>query len=465
MSLPPAHKCLHAAYAFVLSHERYRGRWHSIRTLQSIGNEFSPADLVLNHFTAANAFSIKGQDRYAEYYFNTNLLEETGSPEGTILAIRRIQKRNKKDGFFTVVGCFHCDNVLSEETARRLDGGDTFGRASIRADDAFNLPSRITRDLKSYADAAQKKGRKYFKKASEYTPTPQQRTRRQRPPSSQRPRSAGSAVHVTKKRRPNTADSAASNLATPTPLTPTLHKTNKELAVDLKASLQADIDEQHNLERQIKAAIKKIKGLKSLEKKILRADDLQRKIQSDLDELTRLDRQQYCIDDVEDAYEMQYYLDEQKAGQINIFKQREIIFTSQLERAVFHENEEQQLESNEAIQPSPPPAAISEEEKRPKLVVDANDDDSPKKKKRKRAGRKTYASRNRKCRFVFDKAHGCWIPKWMMITGSGQSTLNTQMLEVFKRFKKLFSGKQTRFSARAKRTISVSTLAAAGASD
>ena len=52
-----------------------------------------------------------------------------------------------------------------------------------------------------------------------------------------------------------------------------------------------------------------------------------------------------------------------------------------------------------------------------------------------------------------------------MVTGSGETTLNTQMLEVFKRFKKLFTGKQTRFSARAKRTISVSTLAAAGASD
>ena len=85
---------------------------------------------------------------------------------------------------------------------------------------------------------------------------------------------------------------------------------------------------------------------------------MQRKIQSDLDEFTRLDRQQYHIDDVEDAIEMQYYLDEQKAGQIDIFKHREIMFTSQLERAVFHEQKEQELESNESIQPSPPKKSV-----------------------------------------------------------------------------------------------------------
>ena len=38
MSLPTAHKCLHEAYACVLSHERYKGRWHSMKTLQAMGN-------------------------------------------------------------------------------------------------------------------------------------------------------------------------------------------------------------------------------------------------------------------------------------------------------------------------------------------------------------------------------------------------------------------------------------------
>ena len=209
MSLPTAHKCLHAAYASVLSHDRYKGRWHSMKTLQAMGNQFAPDGLILNRYTAANAFSIKGQSGYAEYYFNADLLQETGSPEGTILAIRRIQKQKKLEGYFTVVGCFHSHNVLDEASARRIDGGNTLGRASVRSDDAFRLPPRVAADLKSYANAAHKKGRKYFVKASEYPPTPQPKNR-QRPPSSQRPNSAGSSNQSTKRRRPNTP-----NIATP----------------------------------------------------------------------------------------------------------------------------------------------------------------------------------------------------------------------------------------------------------
>ena len=75
-----------------------------MKILQAMGNQFAPDGLILNRFTASNAFSIKGQSGYAEYYFNANLLEETGSPEGTILAIRRIQKQKKLEVYFTVVG-------------------------------------------------------------------------------------------------------------------------------------------------------------------------------------------------------------------------------------------------------------------------------------------------------------------------------------------------------------------------
>ena len=153
-----------------------------MRTLQAMGNQFSPDGLVLNRYTASNAFSIKGESGYAEYYFSDDLLEETASPEGTILAVRRIQKQNKMDGLFTVVGCFHHDNVLDEASARRVDRGNTLGRTSIRSDDAFNLLPRVSAHLKSYATAAHKKGRKYFVRLSEYPPTPQPK-RRQRPPS------------------------------------------------------------------------------------------------------------------------------------------------------------------------------------------------------------------------------------------------------------------------------------------
>ncbi len=281
-----------------------------MKTQQAMGNRFLPDGLVLNRFTASNTFSIKGQSGYAEYYFSDNLIEETGSPEGTVLAVRRVQKQNKTDGFFTVVGCFHCDDVLDEASARRVDGGNTLGRASIRSDDAFNLPHRVLVDLNSYATAAQKKGRKYFVKLTEYPPTPQPQ-RRQRPPSPQRPHTAGSDIQQsTKRRRPNTADSQTT-LRTSMPPTP---KTNRQLADELKVTIQSDLEQQRRIERDIKSMVNRIKSIKSIEQKVLRADALQCKIQADLEELARLDRHNYHyqIDGGESTIEVIYHLDEAK---------------------------------------------------------------------------------------------------------------------------------------------------------
>jgi hypothetical protein len=247
-------------------------------------------------------------NRYAEYYFSDNLIEETGSPEGTVLAVRRVQKKNKIDGFFTVVGCFHCDDVLDEASARRVDGGNTLGRASIRSDDAFNLPHRVLVDLNSYATAAQKKGRKYFVKLTEYPPTPQPQ-RRQRPPSPQCPHTAGSDIQQsTKRRHTNTADSKTT-LRTPMLPTP---KTNRQLADELKVTIQSDLEQQRRIERDIKSMVNRIKSIKSIEQKVLRADALQCKIQADLEELARLDRHNYQIDGGESTIEVIYHLDEAK---------------------------------------------------------------------------------------------------------------------------------------------------------
>eukprot|EP00956_Cyclotella_meneghiniana_P039842 scaffold180909_cov53-Cyclotella_meneghiniana.AAC.2 len=171
MSLPTAHKCLHAAYACVLSRERYKGRWHSMKTLQAMGNQLSPDGLILNGYWPSTHLALRANRH----------MRKTGLPEGTILAIRRIEKQKKTDGLFTVVGRFHRDSILDETSARRVDAGNTLGRASIQSDDAYRLPPRVAADLKSYANAAHKKGRKYFVKESEYPPTPQLKNR-QRPP-------------------------------------------------------------------------------------------------------------------------------------------------------------------------------------------------------------------------------------------------------------------------------------------
>ena len=60
-------------------------------------------------------------------------------------------------------------------------------------------------------------------------------------------------------------------------------------------TIQADLEKQKRLEWDIKSTVNRIKSLKSLERKVLRADDLHRKIQSDLADLERLDRQNYSV--------------------------------------------------------------------------------------------------------------------------------------------------------------------------
>lgn len=129
----------------MLSNERYKGRWHSLQTLQRLGNQFAPAGLVLNKFTVQNAFSISGRAFYAEYHFSDQLIEELSSPEGTILAVRRIRHQDATSGYFTVVGCYHIDHVPDEKSARLVDSGqNNLGRTSVRSEEPFNLPLRIS---------------------------------------------------------------------------------------------------------------------------------------------------------------------------------------------------------------------------------------------------------------------------------------------------------------------------------
>jgi hypothetical protein len=161
-----------------------------------MGNQFVPDGLVLNKYTISSAFKLTGQSRYAEYVFPDVFCGEIGCQPGTILAVRRVQKQDKTEGFFKVVGCFHRDNVPDEESARRIGGGNTLGRASLRNDAAFALPPHVQTDLKTYAANAEKKKRKYFVRPSDYPPTPQ--PAQQVTPPFNRPNSADSSNQTPK---------------------------------------------------------------------------------------------------------------------------------------------------------------------------------------------------------------------------------------------------------------------------
>jgi hypothetical protein len=115
-----------------------------------LGNQFAPAGLVLNKFTVQNAFSISGRAFYAEYHFSDKVIEELSSPEGTILALRRVRHQDATSGYFTVVvvGCYHIDHLPDEQSACLVDSGqNNLGRASVRAEEPFNLPLRISSNL------------------------------------------------------------------------------------------------------------------------------------------------------------------------------------------------------------------------------------------------------------------------------------------------------------------------------
>jgi hypothetical protein len=59
----------------------------------------------------------------------------------------------------------------------------------------------------------------------------------------------------------------------------------------------------------------------------------------------------------------------------------------------------------------------------------------------------------------------CWVPKWFLIIGKSQHNKDAVLLDGAKRVRRLFKGSRVRLSTRAKRTIAVYSLAAAGASD
>jgi hypothetical protein len=124
------------------------------------------------------------------------------------MVVWRIQRadKTKTAGYVTAVGFFHKNSSkLSEDNARAVDTGNSLGRISIRSDDeAFNLPRHVETNLLAYT---KKKDKHYFIAEFDRPPTPLPINGPPRPPSSQRPRSAGSTAQSSaKKRRPNTAE-------------------------------------------------------------------------------------------------------------------------------------------------------------------------------------------------------------------------------------------------------------------
>lgn len=237
MSLSPAHKRLHAAVGCLLYDQRYRGRFLTLKTINSLFNKLSPCGKIINRFTCQNAFTIKGGPSYCEYNIYEKLNDVLDCSEGTILAVRRVQRADPTKGYLTAVGCFDCRDVVpTDDTIRQLDRSQS--TASARHIASIELPERILTDLKSYATQS---GRQYFVDPKDYKSTPAKNAKRQRTPNNARPGTGSSSSSSAKKRgRPGSANQQI--LQTPRPPTP---KTNREIAAELKTLLDVDLKKQH----------------------------------------------------------------------------------------------------------------------------------------------------------------------------------------------------------------------------
>ena len=155
MSFPAAHKRLHAPVACLFYDQRYKGRFHTLKTIDALMNEISPWGKVINRFTSRNAFSINGRGDYAEYDIPNSLCDVLICPEGTILAVCRVKWSDPTQGFLTAVGCFQRGEVPGEDVARKLDRDQNTASPCGIAD----LPRRVRTDLNTYATQT---GKHYF---------------------------------------------------------------------------------------------------------------------------------------------------------------------------------------------------------------------------------------------------------------------------------------------------------------
>eukprot|EP00956_Cyclotella_meneghiniana_P008204 scaffold10917_cov68-Cyclotella_meneghiniana.AAC.2 len=438
MSLPRAHSRFIAAVGCFLYDQRYRGRFHTLTTIGSLFNKLSPCGMVINRHTAKNAFSISGRGFYAEFDIYSTLNDVLNCPEGTILAVRRVHRADSSKGYFTVVGCFDRKSIPGEEVARQLDRGNT--TASARHVESIQLPQRVQSALESYIKT---KGKSYFVGEGDVMPTPAKKLKRRRTPG--RPGTANSSSSSAKKRgRPGSANQQI--LLTPRPPTP---KSKREIVADLKASLDVDVKRQKRLELAIEKDVKKIKGLAALEKKVLAADALNEKIQSNLEELNRLDTSQsYHVANGIPFTKLHYYVNESHAVMIDLVNDRRIIFRAELDKGIMNK-------TKPPPPPPPPPSNVTDSDATP-VVNDANavdinadptiaidmesDADSTGSNRQKRRRRPKKKSKNQRARLVFDKTNNCWVPKWLMLMGSRQNSINKDMVEAVGKLRNMFEG-------------------------
>lgn len=254
-------------------------------------------------------------------------------------------------------------------------------------------------------------------------------------------------IHFTE-RRPASADSctqpAKKKVRPGTPQEPVL-KSKKEMIRELREKIEHQVKQLQGEETKI---AQKVKHLKVLEEHVRNANGIEASMQQSISELESLG-EVYSLDDKIKREELHYTFGRDKIGVIDVKVDRGIIFTSELLGGVVHKSaapaeleviEEEDLDEDAAAEDETETVAIGG----------------------KKRGR---IKRRRKARFVLDRERMCWVPKWYMLVGRSQYKKDAPLIEGAKKVRSLFKGAKTRLSKRSKQTLTVFSLAAAGASD
>jgi hypothetical protein len=226
----------------------------------------------------------------------------------------------------------------------------------------------------------------------------------------------------------------------------------------LESTLENQVQILKGLEEKI---AQKVRGLKALENQIKTANGVAASIQHNLDELEKRGVKDFSLSWEPKQEEMYFSFGGRKHGVIDVFTDRGIVFVSEINKGILHVTPESAAVAE--IEEETEGDIAAEEQEQTQGNESAQPGDKANRGKRKK--RKRRRKVKRRSAFVFDMTHYCWVPKYYILLGRRQNTMDHKYVDGIWRFKELFKGAKCRFTTRMKRTITAYSLAAVGTSD
>jgi hypothetical protein len=149
-----------------------------------------------------------------------------------------------------------------------------------------------------------------------------------------------------------------------------------------------------------------------------------------------------------------YVLSDRRVGEVAVDLENGVLFGSDLVDGV-------------CFTPPQNIAASTQQNEEDASSSSGSDDEStgPPLQRNKKKRQLSKQKRKQMKRWVLDKKFGVWVPKRCIVIDKSKHTRREKLADGAERVRRWFLGSQNKFSKRAKRTITITTLAAVGASD